>query len=87
VTQELSTKPVVTIPKNNHEELWLALDRWTDPTGAEHEVINARLFAKHRDGVRPTAKGWTLAVTQIPELLAGLQKVQKEAIKRGLLAK
>jgi hypothetical protein len=83
----LQTKPIVRITKNNLEELWLALDEWTDPTGVERDVINCRLFAKHRDSTRPTIKGWTLDVKQIPDLIAGLEKVRKEAVARGLLAK
>ena len=53
----LQTRPIARIHKNGREELWLALDKWTDPNGGQHDVINARLFVKHRDAIRPTANG------------------------------
>jgi hypothetical protein len=86
VSKELSTKPVVTIPKNNREEIWLALDQWTDPKGGSHDLCNMRIFAKDKTGMKPTAKGLSIDIARLPDFISGLETVKQAAIEKGWLA-
>jgi hypothetical protein len=85
VTQELSTKPVVTIPKNAREEIWLALDEWTDPKGGSHNLCNMRIFAHNKGIMRPTQKGMSIDIGRLPDFIAGLETVRLAAIEKGWL--
>lgn len=85
MSNELSTKPIVRLPKNGREEIWLALDKWTDPTGESHDLCNMRIFANNKGSMKPTPKGLSIAVARLPEFIQGLEAVKREAVAKGWL--
>jgi hypothetical protein len=77
--------PIAIIQKNSFEEVVLSLTVYCG-----HDLVDLRTHARFRGdtgdgGKRPTRKGVSLKIALLPKLIAGLQKVQAEAERRGLL--
>ena len=86
----IKSKPVVTIPKNNREDLWFCLDEFQgkDRTGKlspVRNVCNIRVFANTKTGVRPTNKGLTISPELLTEFIRGAEALKAEAVSRGWL--
>lgn len=71
---------IAEIPKNARETVRLGLSEYRG-----HQLMFARIWADTGDTLVPTQKGLTAKVEMLPDLIAGLQEVQREAIRAGLL--
>ena len=86
----IKSKPVVTIPRNGREEIWMCLDNFQgkDRTGKLspiRRVCNMRVFANTKAGVRPTNNGLTISPELLPEFIRGVEALKAEAVSRGWL--
>ena len=74
-------EPIAVVKKNLGEDVRVALGSY-----AGLVLVDMRTFMDLKDGVRhATKKGVSLKVERLPELIAGLQLAQAEAVARGLL--
>lgn len=72
---------VTEIQKNARETVRLGLSEYRG-----HQLMFARIWADTGETAVPTQKGLTVKVEMLPDLIEGLQEVQREAIRAGLLA-
>lgn len=75
------SEPVI-IDKNRRERLRLSVEEFKGRI-----LLNARIWFLPDEGgdLRPGRDGWALAVDKLPELIAGLQRLEAEAREGGLL--
>ena len=73
---------VAVIEKNRVEEIRIGLSQYQG-----HNLVSVRVWADPYAGEEriPTKKGITLAVTRLPELIAGLQAAEAAAREAGLI--
>ena len=73
--------PVI-VPKNQRERLRLSVDEFRGL-----RLLSARVWFQPSDGgdLRPGRDGWAVAVERLPEVIAGLQQLEAEARRRGIL--
>lgn len=72
---------VGSIPKNNREDIRVTLSNFKG-----HDLVGARIWFKTKDGdARPTAKGITVNVKVLPELIGLLEDAERKAIELGVL--
>ena len=70
-----------TIPKNKGEDIRVTLSNFKG-----HDLVGARVWFKVKDGEpRPSAKGITVNVKVLPELIGLLEAAEKKAIELGVL--
>ena len=74
-------KPICVIEKSSTQDVRVQLSEYRG-----HYYVDVRVFVVI-DVVKrgPTKKGITLAVEKLPELIAGLQAAEREALQSGLL--
>ena len=77
---EITSKPVIKIPKTDKTAIWFCLD--DNDSGV---LANIRVFTTTRAGIRPTTKGLAIPPDLLPEFLRGVQVLRDAAIERGLL--
>lgn len=80
------TAPVVgpvDVQKNRAEVLRLAVDEFKG-----RMLLSFRVWFEPREGgdLRPGREGFALAVEKLPEVIAGLQRLEAEARTAGLIA-
>lgn len=78
------TVVIYEVQKNKRERVRVALDQFKG-----HDLIDVRVTVQMDHGApfTPTAKGVSLKVEKLPELIAALQVAASEAVERGLLPK
>lgn len=74
--------PIATIKKNARETLVVDLSEYKG-----HDLLGLRVWVPddNGDGLKPTAKGVTVNVTLLPQIIAALQQAEAEARRLGLL--
>jgi hypothetical protein len=73
--------PII-IPKNSREELWLSLAEYNG-----HPYADLRVYYRDEDRgeMRPSRSGITVSPARWPAFMAGLQRLDEEMERRGLL--
>ncbi len=78
-------KLIATIPKNQREEIRVALSVFTKD-GAPYHMVSARVHYDDGSGqYRPGKNGLNVQVKLLPELVTALQQAEAEARAAGLL--
>ena len=72
---------ILTIKKNARDEVRIALREYEG-----HAYVDIRIFTEYQDtGLPgPTRRGVTLPPEKLPELLAALKEVERQALELGL---
>lgn len=72
----------IAIPKNTRETLRLSIDRLRGRT-----LVSARIWfvPADSDDARPGYDGFAIDVSRLPAMIAGLQELEVEAVRLGLL--
>ena len=70
----------VMIEKNGRQRIHIELSKYRG-----HDLVDIRLWWLDEKTWRPSKKGMALQVSILPELRAALEKLEAEALKRGLL--
>jgi hypothetical protein len=72
----------VLVTKNSRETLRVSVDEYRGRL-----LLSARLWFEPVDGsdLRPGREGWAIAVERLPEIIAGLQRLEADAQAGGLL--
>ncbi len=78
-------KLIATIPKNQREEIRVALSEFVKD-GTTHDMVGARVFYDDGAGERkPDRNGINVPVRLLPELVVALRQAKAEARAAGLL--
>jgi hypothetical protein len=85
----MTTRPTIAEPirwrffkDRKHNQIVTSLETYEG-----HNLLNVRMWFTDKDGIdRPTAKGFTLSVLRIPDLLKSLNAAHAKAIELGLIA-
>lgn len=79
----MSRSTIARFPKNRREEVRVGLDEFN---GHQLMTVRAWVIGGAKDGGDiPTKNGLALRVAQLPQLIAALAAVEKEARSAGLL--
>ena len=73
---------IASVPKNSREEVRIALSEYRGTP-----LIDVRTFSDYsgEGELKPTAKGVSLRIARLPELIEALEKARAEAERRGLI--
>ena len=78
-------KTIATIPKNQREEIRVALSEF-ESKGTVHDMVGARIFYDDGAGERnPGRNGLNVPTRLLSKLVAALRKAEAEARAAGLL--
>ncbi len=78
-------KTIATIPKNQREEIRVALSEF-EKDGTTHDMAGARVFYDAGNGeMKPGRNGLNIPVRLLPELVTALQQAEVEARSAGLI--
>jgi hypothetical protein len=81
----MMNKTITTIPKNQREEIRVALSEF-DSKDTTHDMISARVFHDAGNGeMKPGRNGLNVPVRLLPELVTALQQAEAEARAAGLI--
>ena len=76
----MDSTPTVILPKSDTERVEVSLGEYEG-----HRYLDIRQRYLANDKWLPTKKGVTVKVGQLPELIAGLQRIETQARAAGLL--
>jgi hypothetical protein len=71
------------IAKNSRERVRLSIDEYRGRT-----LLSARVWFQPAEGgdLRPGRDGWAIDVQRLPDIIAGLQRLEAEARAGGILS-
>ena len=75
---------IAVIEKNGVEDVHIELSEYRG-----YDLVSVRIYANYDTDEapkRPTKKGVTLKVENLPDLIAALQEAERQAVAAGLLA-
>lgn len=76
------TAPIATLPKNTREEIQFSLVEFKGV-----DLCDLRVFVPGDGDPIATKKGLSFRPALLPDIIAGLQKVEAEARRRGLIVR
>ena len=78
-------KTIATIPKNQREEIRVALSEFTKD-GTTYDMVSARVHYDAGNGeMKPGRNGLTVPVRLLPDLIEALEKAERQARAAGLI--